>query len=245
MRHRREGFGHQVLCYGYDPAARAAIVYDPNYPDREVTITATRDGNNNVIELRSDSGTIDTRYRAMFEQQELFADKVSDRVTYDAPDNVARNLNFAVRPPLVNVQEGWRWCSRCEGMWYAGNATRASCPAGDGHVEAGSGQYLLPMNYRSSSGQAQWRWCRKCQGLFYGQRRGSGGVCPSGGEHDGSGSADYTMLAGTNGNARFAQDNWRWCRRCQGMHFGARRGVCPSGGTHDPSRSGSYAMLHR
>lgn len=245
MRHGVGGLGHQVLCYGYDPAARAAIVYDPNYPDTEVRIIAAREGTNNVIELQAHSRAIDTRYRAMFEQQELFAGTISDRTTFDLPDNIARNLNFAVRPPLVNAQDGWRWCSRCEGMWYGGNAVRGSCPAGDGHVDAGSGQYMLLMNYRASSGQAQWRWCHKCQGLFYGQQRGSGGTCPGGGEHDGSRSADYTMFGGAHGNAGFAQDNWRWCHRCQSMHFGARRGTCPSGGGHDPSRSGSYAMLHR
>jgi hypothetical protein len=50
------------------------------------------------------------------------------------------------------------------------------------------------------------------------------------------------MIFGASGNAGFTQDNWRWCHKCQGMHF-ARGGTCPSGGAHDASRSASYVML--
>jgi hypothetical protein len=242
MRHGVGGLGHQVLCYGYDADAQAAIVYDPNFPDAEVQITAARAGNDNVVELRSDAGTTDVRFRAMFEQQELFPTRVSDRVTYDFPDNVARNLNFAVRPPIVNLQDGWRWCRRCAGMWFSLNAGAGRCPTGGDHATEGSGSYRLMTNYRQSSGQARWRWCRRCEGLFYGDGP-SQGACPTGGAHDASSSADYTMVLAAPGNAPFTQDNWRWCHKCQGMHFGGG-GVCPSGGAHDPAGSASYVMLH-
>jgi len=242
LKNRREnpGLGHQVLCYGYDSDAGAAIVYDPNKPDQEVAITSTRVGNDEVLILRSDRGEEDHTYRAMFEWQELIAARVSDRVTYDWPDNVFRNLNFAVRPPFVNMQSGWRWCRKCFGMWFATHDTPGVCPAGDGHSSEGSGAYLLCMNYRQSSSQAGWRWCRKCQGLYFGPSKS---VCPAGDEHDGSASADYTMVSGAAGNAAFTQDNWRWCHKCQGMHYAAG-GVCPAKGPHDPSYSGAYVMLH-
>ncbi len=99
MRHGVGGLGHQVLCYGYDADTRAAIVYDPNLPDCEVRITAGRAGNDNVVELRADQGATDMRFRAMFEQQELFANRISDRVTYDFPDKVARNLRRSSASP--------------------------------------------------------------------------------------------------------------------------------------------------
>jgi len=237
-----QGYGHQVLCYGFDADAQAALVYDPNFPGREVAITAQRTGNDDVLMLRADSGQTDERYRAMFEQQELFANKVSDRTTYDWPDNTFRNLNFAVRPPLVNTQEGWRWCARCEGMWFALNRTEGVCPAGGSHTQERSLPYRLLMNYRESSGQGGWRWCRNCQGLFYGVPLATG-VCPAGGQHDGAASADYTMIYSASGNAGFTQDNWRWCNKCQGMHF-ASDGVCPAGRAHDASISAPYVMLH-
>ena len=241
MRPTAGGLGHQVLCYGYDTDAQAAIVYDPNNPDREVQITAARSGSNDLV-LTPSAGPIDERFKAMFEQQELFADRVSDRVTYDGPDNVARNLNFAVRPPLVNVQDGWRWCSRCEGLWHAGNGSSGRCAAGGSHVDSGSERYVLPMNYRRSSGQPSWRWCRKCEGLFHANGSHSGGRCPEGGAHDGSSSADYTAVWRSEANVGFAQDNWRWCSRCQGMHY-ARPGVCPASGGHSEEGSGRYVML--
>jgi hypothetical protein len=237
-----DGLGHQVLCYGYDPDTQAVLVYDPNCPDEEVTITAQRVGNENFLHLQGAFGSTDDRYRAMFEQQELFVDRVSDRVTYDMADNIARNLNFSVRPPLVNTQEGWRWCRKCQGMWFGLDPAVSCCPAGGPHTHEGSGLYQLPMDYRASSGQSAWRWCRKCQGLFFGGDHLSLGVCPEGGQHDGTASANYTMLYGTPGNADWTQGNWRWCDKCQGMHYGVG-GICPAGGAHNPSQSANYVML--
>lgn len=237
------GLGHQVLCYGYDPDTQAIFVYDPNFPDEEVTITRQPVGNESFIHLRGNStGRTDERYRVMFEQQELLPDRVSDRVTYDMPDNIARNLNFSVRPPLVNMQEGWRWCRKCEGMWFGLDPAVSCCPAGGQHTHEGSGLYQLPMDYRASSGQYAWRWCQKCQGLFFGGHYMSAGACPEGGQHDGKASADYTMIYGTSGNADWTQNNWRWCDKCQGMHYGVG-GICPAGGAHNPSRSAHYVML--
>jgi hypothetical protein len=237
-----QGWGHQVLCYGYDPDTQAVLVYDPNYPDEEVTITVQRVGNENFIHLQGAYGSTDDRYRTMFEQQELFVDRVSDRVTYDMADNVARNLNFSVRPPLVHTQESWRWCRKCQDMWFGLDATISSCPAGGHHTQEGSGMYQLLMDYRESSGQPCWRWCRKCQSLFYGGAYMSAGICSAGGEHDGTASADYSMIYSTTGNAGWTQDNWRWCDKCQGMHYGVG-GICPAGGAHNPARSALYMML--
>jgi hypothetical protein len=40
-------------------------------------------------------------------------------------------------------QDHWRWCSQCEGLWFAGHATGV-CPASDfGHVSAASANYVL------------------------------------------------------------------------------------------------------
>jgi hypothetical protein len=42
-----------------------------------------------------------------------------------------------------------------------------------------------------------------------------------------------------------AQAGWRWCRRCQGLVFGAGASdPCPGGGVHDLSASGNYAVSH-
>jgi hypothetical protein len=40
-----------------------------------------------------------------------------------------------------------------------------------------------------------------------------------------------------------AQDNWRWCRKCQGLHWGGQSaGICASGGGHDFAGSGNYTL---
>jgi CubicO group peptidase (beta-lactamase class C family) len=40
------------------------------------------------------------------------------------------------------------------------------------------------------------------------------------------------------------QEGWRWCRKCEGMHFGvAGNSVCPAGGAHDTFGSGPYRIM--
>lgn len=44
---------------------------------------------------------------------------------------------------LASVQENWRWCKNCEGLFFAGHATKGVCPAGGEHTLDGSGSYSL------------------------------------------------------------------------------------------------------
>lgn len=41
------------------------------------------------------------------------------------------------------------------------------------------------------------------------------------------------------------QDNWRWCSKCQGLHYGghATHGVCPAGGAHNTT-GGNYRLVN-
>jgi hypothetical protein len=41
------------------------------------------------------------------------------------------------------------------------------------------------------------------------------------------------------------QDNWRWCKKCQGLAYaaGSSLGHCAAGGTHDHTGSGDYALV--
>jgi hypothetical protein len=47
----------------------------------------------------------------------------------------------------VAMQDDWRYCNKCCGLWYAGNAEAGRfgvCPAGGGHSGQGlSGNYSL------------------------------------------------------------------------------------------------------
>ena len=45
----------------------------------------------------------------------------------------------------VQAQHHWRWCQKCQGLWYsvATVNTDGVCPAGGKHSKAGSGDYAL------------------------------------------------------------------------------------------------------
>ena len=87
------------------------------------------------------------------------------------------------------TQRNWRWCSKCQGLWFGGNPA-GPCPAGGKHVKTGSGNYTLATN--PGAGQANWRWCGKCQGLQFGGN--PAGPCPAGGTHVKVGSANYRLV---------------------------------------------------
>jgi len=42
------------------------------------------------------------------------------------------------------TQRNWRWCSRCQGLWFGPNQAQSTCPEGGQHSSAGSGNYRLP-----------------------------------------------------------------------------------------------------
>jgi len=142
-----------------------------------------------------------------------------------------------INPNSLPGQDNWRWCNKCQGLFFAGNHTPGSCPAGGMHDQAGSGNYIMAR--APGVGQDNWRWCNKCQGLFFAGH--DQGVCPKGGSHDMAGSGNYriaTDLAPGSG-----QDNWRYCNKCQGLFFaGHDQGVCPKGGSHDMAGSGNYGL---
>jgi hypothetical protein len=72
-------------------------------------------------------------------------------------------------------QANWRFCSKCQGLWFAGNATREM--PGRRRTKVGSGNYTLAVQ---SGGQTNWRWCNKCQGLWFAGNP-TPSKCPAGG----------------------------------------------------------------
>jgi hypothetical protein len=104
LKDRNSILGHQVLCYGYDPAGRKLFVYDPNCPDVETVITPlSQNGVNSVVLTSLVNGTeqTDHRFRAMFEEQELLRNRTSELTNYNQAVNVLNNYNYAVRPPTI------------------------------------------------------------------------------------------------------------------------------------------------
>jgi hypothetical protein len=115
---------------------------------------------------------------------------------HSADDSIAYLPVF--NAPTASGQHGWRWCSKCFGMFFGPGQSASHCPLGGTHDGGGSGDYAFTLNDPAVAGQSQWRWCQKCQGLFYGPNQGTS-HCPAGGAHDGSASGNYTLhLEGDN-----------------------------------------------
>ncbi|HEV2756785.1 MAG TPA: M36 family metallopeptidase [Actinomycetota bacterium] len=141
-------------------------------------------------------------------------------------------------------QDGWRWCNKCQGMFYGPNINASDCPAGGAHAATGSGNYDIVVNWPAAPGQSGWRWCNKCQGMFYGPNINASD-CPAGGPHASVGSGDYKLVFNAAGSS--GQYGWRWCYKCQGLFFGPNINTsdCPAGGAHGSSGSGNYSLMAR
>lgn len=92
-----------------------------------------------------------------------------------------------------SMQGGWRWCEKCQGMFFGrDNKDAGVCPAGGAHRLGRSGYYSLGHTSQSAAPTAGWRWCSRCEGLFY-TDGASLGRCPAQGTHDPSTSGRYTL----------------------------------------------------
>ena len=100
----------------------------------------------------------------------------------------------------MGLQREWRWCSKCQGLFFFGNASKGSCPSDRApHDVRGSGRYVLHLNDSPIAGQSGWKWCSKCQGLFF-AGGGSLGLCAADGRtHAEEGSGNYTLLGSDRG----------------------------------------------
>jgi hypothetical protein len=147
-------------------------------------------------------------------------------------------------PAYALAQEGWRWCNKCQGMFYGLYPTGLGiCPAGGAHNPSQSGRYYIRVEGTVPNvQQGGWSWCSKCMGFFY-SAGGTLGFCPAGGTHTNQGSGAYAAIVGENGQQQ--QGGWRWCSKCMGMFYsGFGGGICPKGQVaHNGGTSGHYAFL--
>ncbi len=156
-------------------------------------------------------------------------------------DNSPALASAALNTKIQDNQGGWRWCNKCQGLFFSGNS-QGVCPAWGAHDSTGSGNYQLVDNVVGGPGQHNWRWCNKCQGLFF-DGYPFQGRCPAGDSHIITGSGNYVLMSFTPGSP--GQHNWRWCNKCMGLFFAGsfNMGACPAWDAHDLSRSGDYVLV--
>lgn len=159
--------------------------------------------------------------------------------------------------PAWALQDGWRWCHQCDGLWFSAHGS-GRCPATEygsyGHSEKDSGLYSVYFSDENGPGQDGWRYCEECRGLFFFLNIGFG-VChkdPVTFEpvpHRVSSSGRYTVEYTRDNDGRGGQANWRWCRACERLFFnGHDASGCPgtiSGVHYSPRGTWEYLLKVR
>jgi hypothetical protein len=102
-------------------------------------------------------------------------------------------LAVSQESPAYAAQSQWRWCWKCQGLWFSGNSSMGTCPASEfGHGNQSSGNYKI-QSAAVGGGQGNWRWCWKCQGFWF-SGNSSMGTCPASEfGHGNSGSGNYQL----------------------------------------------------
>ncbi len=169
---------------------------------------------------------------------------------------VATGVVVGAAPASATVS-GFRWCSRCQSLWFANGGNNGHCPVEDwfnhSHYQNDSGSYVLRLSSEPGHGQAGWHWCATCKAVWvFGSGPGASGFCPNnplGGSighrngeliitPDGTNWDSFRMEFDGDNNGPFAQRNWRVCRKCNVLFFagnGLHLTRCPRGGQHDPA----------
>ena len=161
-------------------------------------------------------------------------------------------VTIASDTPAFAEQSGWRWCGRCQGLWFplSENPTCPS-PSNDGrrgrHTGESSGNYTL---YKIGEGgnQHEWRWCFYCAGLWF-SGNGTNGYCAGsvpGHSMWNSGNYQLSVNGSSFDNPAPGQGGWFWCFQCQGLWYGLNfdSGHCPiaPGAAHSRVNSGFYYL---
>jgi hypothetical protein len=167
--------------------------------------------------------------------------------------------------PALALQDGWRWCHQCDGLWFSAHGS-GRCPATEygsyGHSQKDSGLYSVYFSDENGPGQDGWRYCEECRGLFFYLNPGHPddpapgfGVCyrdPVTQQQIGHRvitSGRYTVEYTRDNDGRGGQTNWRWCRPCERLFFNGHDGSgCPgtiSGYHYNPSGTWDYLLKVR
>jgi hypothetical protein len=143
----------------------------------------------------------------------------------------------------MNVQQSWRYCQKCQAMFYAGRpGGQGVCAAGGAHSEQGF-SFILPYNApATATAQASWRFCQKCYVMFYAGHP-TQGVCADGGTHSAHG--DDFVLPHDIPATSTHQGSWRFCEKCEAIFYAghANQGVCPAGGAHS-AHGDDFVLFH-
>jgi hypothetical protein len=145
---------------------------------------------------------------------------------------VCSDFSTVVLAQSCGTQDRWRFCRKCQAMFFNGYDDKGACAAGGSHEPAGF-EFALPHSCpETPKAQKDWRFCRKCQAMFFNGYPNKG-TCPAGGTHKAAG---YNfVLPHDVSPTSTTQEEWRFCGKCQVMFFNGydNAGACAAGGTHE------------
>ncbi|MFL6129098.1 MAG: hypothetical protein ACJ73E_08525 [Mycobacteriales bacterium] len=124
-------------------------------------------------------------------------------------------------------QAAWRFCGRCNSMFFDGRREKGACPAGGAHAANGFVFYLPHEHAGPLGGQPDWRFCDRCFAMYFAPI--GTGRCPAGGHSFNPGSFNFFLPHDHGGPG---QDQWRFCDLCHVLFFDGfgNKGVCTAAG---------------
>ncbi|CCH78490.1 hypothetical protein BN12_30016 [Nostocoides japonicum T1-X7] len=130
-------------------------------------------------------------------------------------------------------QPDWRFCVKCQVLFYDGYNDKGHCPADDGeHARAGY-HFVLPHDVpEAPTSQAAWRFCDKCFVLFFDGYEDKK-TCPVGDRQHRAAGFQFVLPHDVNGEWD-SQTEWRFCIKCQALFYNGypNPGRCAGGDLH-------------
>ncbi|HEX6096408.1 MAG TPA: hypothetical protein VF432_08805 [Thermoanaerobaculia bacterium] len=155
-------------------------------------------------------------------------------------------LALGVSASANELQSQWRRCKKCDALFLPKVSSPSACPVGATHKAVSGHNYLVPYESFTEDGQHGWRVCNRCRQLvFAGGGDHSPSVCPKGGAHDPTGSANYKLLNNPVPDVT-TEEGWMWCIQCGALFLpgsGTASDKCAAGGAHKTPWSVRYFMI--
>ncbi|AET64084.1 hypothetical protein Mhar_0706 [Methanothrix harundinacea 6Ac] len=149
---------------------------------------------------------------------------------------------YVAKVPVIKLQQSWRRCTKCHGLFSNTNPRYNHCPVDDGpHEEASGERYVLVYDSPDAPGQQGWRRCTKCRSLFFAGDKEKAGKCRDGNEHIGE---HLKYAIGMDPSITDDPIPWRWCDKCQVLHrpSGSTTGPCYKKGERHNASGSSYFL---
>ena len=114
-------------------------------------------------------------------------------------------------------QRDWRFCNKCNVMFYDGYPDKGACPSDGGPHVAQGFMFVLPHDVAETPNSQGAGFCSKCSAMFFDGYPTKGKCDRDLGDHTAAGFV--FVLPHDVAGSDTAQPAWRFCSKCFGMFF--------------------------